>query len=252
MRCLSVDKALVRNRQPSATLDPFFIGRHPLDASRFGFPAEQTLSLTTSSAHPLFLTMTQPHIEENNRTTMIAPPRSPSGGRSSSRTVELRDLGRTGLRPTRRHTSQMLVGYAVPSAVTPRSGNAGASVPVNANNLSPPQSGRVAISTPIIEESSTASPPAEQLSPPSTYDPQQPSSSILNPEGPSVIEGTWAKISAIATLYQAFLATIQTAGGIAFGAATVVLAVKGLQLMQLEYCEGHKVGLTAPCYTTTC
>lgn len=61
-----------------------------------------------------------------------------------------------------------------------------------------------------------------------------------------MVEGTWAKISAIATLYQAFLATIQTAGGIAFGAATVVLAVKGLQLMQLEYCEGHKVGPTAP------
>lgn len=177
---------------------------------------------------------------------MIAPPRSPSG-RSSSRTIELRDLGRTGLRPTRRHTSQMLVGYAIPSAVTPgNDGNhAGAGGPVNSNNLSPPQSGQVAISAPIMEESSTAPPPAEQQYPPSAYDPQQPFS-ILNTAAPSVAEGMWAKVSAIATLYQAFLATIQTAGGIAFGAATVVLAVKGLQLMQLEYCEDHKVGPTAP------
>ncbi|KAK0749102.1 hypothetical protein B0T18DRAFT_97894 [Schizothecium vesticola] len=170
---------------------------------------------------------------------MIAPPRSPSG-QSSSRTIELRDLGRTGLRPSRRHTSQTLVGYAVPSAVTPGSGNPGASVPVNSNNLSPPQSGQVTIPAPIIEESSTALPPAEQPSAPSTNNTQQPLSSISSPGATSVAEGTWAKVSAIATLYQAVLATIQTAGGIAFGVAAIVVGVKALQLAQLEYCEERK------------
>ena len=175
---------------------------------------------------------------------MIAPPRLPSG-RSSSDTVELQDLGQTELRPSRQHTSQTLVGYAVPSAVTPGSGNAGAGVPVDSNNLSPPQSRQVTIPAPIIEESSTTPQPAGQLSAPSTNNIHQPLSSISHSEAPSVAEARWAKVSAIATLYQAVLATIQTVGGIAFGVAAIVVGVKALQLAQLEYCEERKVSPTA-------
>jgi hypothetical protein len=175
---------------------------------------------------------------------MTAPPRSPSG-RSSSRTVELQDLGRTGLRPSRRHPSQTLVGYAVPSAVTAGSGNAGASVPVNSNNLSPLQSRQVTVSALITEETSTPPPPTDQLSAPSTNNTQQPLSSVPHPGASSVADETWAKVSAIAALYQAVLATIQTAGGIAFGVTAIVVGVKALQLAQLEYCEERKVSPTA-------